>query len=133
MKGSCLCGKINYEITSEILGINYCHCRKCQKASGTAFATSAAVSANEFKIVSGQEYLNSFQSSEDKSRFFCRHCGSPIYSSRKNSSTLYIRLGTLNDDPIKRPEVHIFTNEKPCWHDITDNIPQLKEDEGLWF
>jgi len=133
MKGSCLCRKICYEITGEILGINYCHCKKCQKASGSAFATSAAVNAKEFSIVSGQENLHSFQSSKDKNRYFCNNCGSPIYSHRKNASTLYIRLGTLNDDPIKRPQVHIFTNEKPCWHNITDQIPQLTKDEGLWF
>ena len=133
MKGSCLCGKIIYEITDNFLGINYCHCKECQKASGTAFATSAAVKTDYFKITSGETNLQAYQSSKDKNRYFCNHCGSPIYSYRKNADTVYVRLGTLDNDPVKRPEVHIFTKEKACWHEITDDITQLEEDEDLWF
>ncbi len=133
MKGCCLCGKIRYEISGKILGINYCHCKECQKASGTAFATSAAINTDEFRIISGKDYLKSFQSSKDKHRYFCSQCGSPIYSHRNAASKLYIRLGTLDNDPVKRPEVHIYTKEKACWYEIRDGIPQLEKDEGLWF
>ncbi len=133
MKGGCLCGKISYRISGNIVGINYCHCKQCQKASGSAFATSAAVNIDEFKITTGKNYLKAYQSSEGKDRYFCSHCGSPIYSHRRHANTVYIRLGTLDDDPVKRPEVHIFTTEKAGWHKITDNITQLNEDEELWF
>ena len=133
MKGSCLCGNVIYRIDGEIIGINYCHCKKCQKASGSAFATSAAIKAEGFNLISGNEYLAYFESSKNKKRYFCQNCGSPIYSQRKAESTIYLRLGTLDDDPIKRPEVHLYTKEKACWHEITDGATKLKEDEGLWF
>ncbi len=133
LRGSCLCTKIAYQISGDIIGINYCHCEKCRKASGSAFATSAAVNLKDFAIINGREYLKSYPSSTNKNRYFCNHCGSPIYSEFKNLSTIYIRLGTLDDDPVKRPEVHIHTGVKACWHDITDELPQLNEDEGLQF
>lgn len=45
MNGSCLCGEIRYVTDGDIVGINYCHCVQCRKASGTAFATNAVVAA----------------------------------------------------------------------------------------
>jgi len=133
MKGSCLCGKVVYEIGSRIIGINYCHCSQCRKASGTAFGTSAAVPRESFVIVNGQADLTAYQSSSRKYRYFCRNCGSPLYSQRQDDTTVYVRLGTLDDDPAARPDVHIHVAAKAPWYEINDDIPQLEEEEGLWF
>ena len=133
MKGTCLCGSVVYVLHGEIFGINYCHCAQCRKASGTAFATSAAVKWEEFEVVQGQEYLAVYESSPGKGRYFCGRCGSPIYSRRKDASTIYIRLGTLDGNPKARPDVHIHVASKAPWYEIRDDLPQLDEEEGLWF
>lgn len=133
MKGSCLCGEVVYTIHSQILGINFCHCTQCRKASGSAFGTSAAVKREGFEISRGHEHLAAYESSPGKNRFFCKHCGSPLFSKREGAATLYVRLGTLDDDPIARPDVHIHVASKAPWYKINDEIPQLDEQEGLWF
>ena len=133
MKGSCLCGSVAYELLGDILGVNYCHCAQCRKASGTAFATSAAVRQKNFKIVKGHEHVTAYESSPGKKRYFCECCGSPLYSRREGASTIYIRLGTLDDDPIVRPNVHIHVASKAPWYEIKDDLPQLDAEEGLWF
>lgn len=133
MKGSCLCGKVAYAIRGRIIGINYCHCSQCQKASGTAFGTSAAVARESFVMLKGHAQLGAFESSPGKNRYFCINCGSPIYSERQGATTLYVRLGTLDDDPVARPDVHIHVASKASWYEIKDEIPQLEEEEGLWF
>ncbi|MDJ0958619.1 MAG: GFA family protein [Arenicellales bacterium] len=133
MKGTCLCGKVNYVTRGDFLGINYCHCKQCRKANGTAFATSAAVREEDFEVVQGHEHLAAYESTPGKKRYFCGRCGSPIYSKREGGSTIYIRLGTLDDDPIVRPEVHIHVASKASWYEIKDNLPQLDAEEGLWF
>ena len=133
MKGTCLCGNVVYEICGDIFGINYCHCLQCRKASGTAFATSAAVKQQHFKVAEGHEHLVAYESSPGKQRYFCRRCGSPIYSKRDDTTTIYIRLGTLDDDPVARPDVHIHVASKAPWFEIKDEIPQLDAEEGLWF
>ena len=133
MKGTCLCGSVVYEIRGDILGINYCHCLQCRKASGTAFATSAAVKQQDFEVAEGHEHLAAYESSPGKRRYFCRRCGSPLYSKRDGTTTIYIRLGTLDDDPVATPDVHIHVASKAPWYEIKDEIPQLDAEEGLWF
>lgn len=133
MKGSCLCKKVTYEIRGDIIGINYCHCRQCRKASGSAFGTSAAVSREALHILRGLDHLAAYESTAGKKRYFCRACGSPLYSARDGASRVYIRLGTLDSDPGVLPDVHIHVSSKASWYEITDNLPQLGEEEGLWF
>ncbi|MEE7625565.1 hypothetical protein V3O24_05270 [Methylobacter sp. Wu8] len=43
MKGSCLCGAIEYEIDSIDMPVAHCHCRTCQKAHAAPFASTAAM------------------------------------------------------------------------------------------
>lgn len=133
MRGSCLCGAVRYELASGILGTNYCHCRQCRKASGTAFATNAAVERQALRIVQGEDNLRAFESSPHKHRYFCSTCGSPIYShSNQTPERVYARIGTLDDEWVT-PDVHIHVASKAPWYEIHDDLPQHREEEGLWF
>ena len=91
MRGSCLCGEIRYEIRGPLLGINYCHCRQCRKASGSAFAANAGVATKHFELTSGLDSLASYESSPGKKRYFCAKCGSPIYSQYASTSGTGLR------------------------------------------
>ncbi len=53
-RGSCLCDGIHYEIHGDIGEIIQCHCQRCRKANGTAYATNAPISSAAFKIVQGE-------------------------------------------------------------------------------
>ena len=124
-KGSCLCGKVRFEITSEIKDIVFCHCSNCRKAQGSAFATNANVSKDGFRFVSGEDDLTSYQSSPQRVKYFCKHCGSPIIS--KNSSQpdiVRIRLGSIEGDIKEKPKAHIFVGSKANWEVINDNLPK---------
>jgi len=97
----------------------------CRKAHGTAFATYGRVEAGEFVVTSGQDDFVSYQSPPDLIRTFCKHCGSTlqfIYTDR--SGSLWLALGTLDDDPGIQAAQHIFVGSKAPWLDITDNFPQ---------
>ncbi len=134
MEGSCLCGGIRYSIRGDIAGINYCHCVQCRKASGTAFATNAAVATADFNISQGIDRLASFESSPGKNRYFCSRCGSPIYSQFDDKpDVVYVRIGTIDDDAGLRPDIHIHVASKAPWYEIFDSLPQLQEEEGLTF
>ena len=134
MRGSCLCGSIRYEITGAIAGINYCHCVQCRKASGTAFATNAAVESVDFDLTQGRERLAHFESSPGKKRHFCSGCGSPIYSQYDDRmEVVYVRIGTIDDDSELSPDVHIYVASKAPWYEIRDDLPQLQAEEGLAF
>lgn len=55
MKGSCLCGAIEYEIDSIDMPVAHCHCRTCQKAHATAFASTAGIMREHFRWLRGEE------------------------------------------------------------------------------
>lgn len=126
--GSCLCGGVKFQIAGRIGPVVYCHCRQCQKAQGTAFATTAPVRAQYFELLSGRELIREYESSPGKYRAFCSVCGSPIYSRRPADPDTYrIRLGTLDGDPGRRPVSHVWTSSKAPWFEIADALPQFEE------
>ncbi len=127
-KGSCLCRSVQYEITGEIGDFGYCHCRSCQKASGSAHAANAPVQRAQFTLLTGGESLREYESSPGKLRAFCSGCGSPIYAYlRASADTIRIRLGSLDTPFSKQPRTHTWVSDKPPWAPIADSLPQFPE------
>lgn len=123
--GSCLCGAIHYQIDGEIGNIIQCHCRKCRKANGTAFATNAPVAKSAFKFTQGEQFLKKFKSGETTERCFCRECGSPIMSIKAQNPEFYrLRIGTLDTPLEQKPTQHFFAGSKAEWDKIYDDLPQ---------
>lgn len=125
--GSCLCGQVRFEITGEIQEIIYCHCSQCRKAQGSAFASNGNVDAKEFRFISGEDELTGYESSPGQTKYFCKHCGSPIIS--KNDSVqnnVRVRLGVIETDISERPMAHIFVTSKANWEDIDGDLPQYE-------
>ena len=124
-KGSCLCGRVEYRYDGEIEEISMCHCSQCQKAQGTAFVAVAPVQAEQFQIVSGQEFLKEFRASPNKARVFCGECGSPLYSTKDDLPQIKrLRLGTL-ETPVKTSkQYHAFVAQKASWYEIEDDFAQ---------
>ena len=126
--GSRLCGGLRYEIHGEIGDIVQCHCQKCRKANGTAFASNAPIQKADFKIVQGEHLLKKFQSSETTQRCFCADCGSPIISIKAETPDLYrLRIGSLDTPLQQKPTQHIFAASKAEWDSICDGLPQYDE------
>ena len=55
IRGSCLCGKIRYEIQGGVGAVSHCHCSRCRKAHGAAFGSYARVNRKEFTLLTGAE------------------------------------------------------------------------------
>ncbi len=129
-KGSCFCGKVKFEITSNIKNIVFCHCSQCRKLQGTAYATNGVVNKEHFKIVSGEQELTAHKLSEIQTRYFCKHCGSPIKSENtKIPGVVRVRLGTIDDEILDKPQAHIFVASKANWDTICDGVPQYDDYE----
>ena len=126
--GSCLCGGIRYEIYGEIGDVIQCHCKRCRKANGTAFATNAPIQKADFKIVQGEHLLKKFASTPTTARCFCGECASPIISIKTETPETYrLRIGTLDTPLEHKPTMHIFTAYKAEWDTICDGLPQYGE------
>lgn len=129
-KGACLCGKVRFEIAGPILNIVQCHCSQCRKVQGSAFATNGFVARKDFTFISGQDELTAYKQTGTQTKFFCRHCGSPVCSENiDRPDDVRVRLGTIESDISERPEAHIFVASKANWDIICDNLPCYDEFE----
>jgi len=54
IEGGCTCGHVRYQVEAEPLIVHGCHCRGCQKNSGSAFAINALFEADRVKLISGE-------------------------------------------------------------------------------
>jgi hypothetical protein len=125
ISGRCLCEKITFEIDSNLRETAYCHCTKCRRASGSAFAVNAVFKAKAMKWLTGRKLIEEYESSPGKFRAFCRNCGSPIYARHLGQPKwLSIRLGVLDGDPGIRPSAHFNVGSKAPWFTVTDDLPQ---------
>lgn len=129
IRGSCLCGKVAYELRGAPQAMYYCHCSMCRKASGSSFATNMLVQAADFTIVSGRELLEAYESSPGEYRHFCSGCGSPIYGEAAvRPGRVTIRCGSVEGDPGVRPSCHIYAASRAPWFSITDRLSQFPEE-----
>jgi len=128
LKGSCLCNSIQYEIHGELGPTMMCHCSKCRKANGSAFAVNSAVKSEEFHFVKGKEFVSEFESTPGVFRTFCKCCGTPLFSRRPSQPELLrLRIGSLDTPVDVKPLAHIFVGSKAAWDEIHDAIPQYDE------
>ena len=128
LEGGCLCSSVRYRIKGKLGPAAFCHCKQCQRASGSAFSANASVRTRYFDLHTGKELVSEYESSPGHFRAFCTRCGSPVYSRRELEPELRrIRLGTLDSDPERRPSVHVHVSSKAPWYDILDALPQYAE------
>jgi len=126
--GSCLCGKVKYEITGGIGNIIHCHCQTCRKAHGSAFSSVASVKDSHFNLLN-KVALSCFESSKGKNRYFCPNCGTQIYAKRDGTEHIILRLGSLDSDPKTKEESHIWVSQKASWYSINNDLPEYMEFE----
>lgn len=128
LEGGCLCGGVRYRVNGKLGPTGYCHCKQCQRATGSAFAVNADVREKYFELLSGADLVREYESSPRKYRAFCSRCGSPVYSrSDDRPEVRRVRLGSLDSDPGRRPLVHVWVDSKAPWYEIHDALPQYPE------
>lgn len=124
MKGSCLCGSVNYQIEGPFKIFQYCHCSRCQKFTGSAHAANIFVSPNKFTWLSGENCVVRFEPEETKyfATCFCKQCGSSLPWLAKQGKTYVIPAGTLDEDPQIKPQQNIFWDSRACWYEETHHL-----------
>jgi hypothetical protein len=129
--GSCLCGRVTFEADHPPDSLLHCHCWMCRKQHGAAFATWAFYPADRFRLLTGADALQSYHSSENVRRTFCRECGSSLFFTSPDfpepPTSLWVAAGTFDGDLDRAPDAHIFVSCKASWYAISDGLPQSDE------
>ena len=130
VSGSCLCGRVAFQISGKIGPIGQCHCSKCRKASGTDGNAVCYTAFKNLQWVSGENEVKHWYSPGDApwSKAFCQNCGSPVPNANKDKKIYFVPAGSLDDDPgYKGYVAHIFVGSKAPWVNISDGAPQFEE------
>ncbi|MGH7803776.1 MAG: GFA family protein, partial [Candidatus Binatia bacterium] len=122
VRSSCLCGGVTWEIEGELRWMSHCHCSRCRKSHGSAFATFVA-GAPEGLRLHGAENIVRWQSSANLERPFCRRCGAKVPGSASDGM-VFLAAGNLLDDPGLKALMHIFTASQAPWYEIEDELPR---------
>jgi len=131
IKGSCLCGRVAYEINGPLTDALNCHCTICRKAHGAAFRSRATVQAKDFAWSRGENHVTWYCSSPGSYRGFCEACGTPLLTRFDQTPDVYgLPLGPLDDDPGIKPAAHCHVASKAPWFDISDGLPQYPDAYG---
>ncbi len=129
LTGRCNCGAVRFEVTAPPVGANYCHCRRCQRRTGTAASANARVEPGSFRIVSGEEQLRAWKPPDGAEKWFCGECGSALFSRHpEHPERVGVRMGAFEADPGVRPSARQFVAYAASWEPIPDDgLPRYPE------
>jgi hypothetical protein len=130
LEGGCCCGAVRYRLTDSPLIVHACHCRDCARLSGGLFTVNAWIEADAVTVTSGAPRAHRLKggSGKDHEVFFCATCGTQVWSRYHAApgSTLFVRVGTLDEPERLAPDVHIYTRSKQPWLPLPEDVPSFE-------
>lgn len=129
LRGSCLCGSVQYEISGEPQKFYHCHCQRCRKATGTGHATNMFLQPGSLKWIKGEELIRRYKVPE-AARFtnsFCSNCGGRVPRYVKETDAVILPAGSLDSEPPIRPQVRVFWGSRAEWSCDTGGLPTYSE------
>jgi hypothetical protein len=130
--GGCLCGRVRYTITGDPAFAGLCHCRNCQRYTGSSFEPVMAFPA---AAVSQEGELKTYQDTGDSGqavyRRFCPNCGSGIVAEAAVMPGMTMILaGTLDDTSVFQPAMEIYCSSAQAWVDAGDERQRFPKMPG---
>jgi hypothetical protein len=116
--GGCACGAVRYECSTSPITMVNCHCRDCQRASGSAYSPTVLVPTANFRLVRGapRYHETTVANGHVARRAFCGECGSPLFaSSSARLEMTGIRAASLDDPSWFRAERDVWTGSAQPW------------------
>ncbi len=123
--GACLCGNIQFRLDGPFQMMMHCHCSRCRKHHGSAFATFVGAPAAGFEWLRGKGQIATWAAPNGYPRYFCPTCGSVVPAPDDTGELRFVPAGNLVEDCGARPEMHIFAGSRASWYQITDSVTQF--------
>ena len=130
-EGGCTCRAIRYRLNSAPLFVHCCHCRWCQRETGSAFALNAMIEAERVELLQGQPEVvdTPSQSGRGQKIWRCPGCRIAVWSNYAGAgdAVRFVRVGTLVEPDRLPPDIHIFTASKQPWVVLPAGTPAVAE------
>ncbi|HEX3845637.1 MAG TPA: GFA family protein [Steroidobacteraceae bacterium] len=131
LEGGCACGRIRYRMETAPLIVHCCHCRWCQRETGTAFALNALIEAERVAHLASQPDIIDTPSQSGKGQRIarCPSCRVALWSHYAGAGPIirFVRVGTLDAPDALRPDIHIFTASRQPWVVLPQDVPAVPE------
>lgn len=126
--GSCLCGKVKYEVLGSFESFFLCHCKYCQKDTGSAHAANLFTTTSKLNWLAGESFVKTFKLPNTRhTKSFCSHCGSAAPSIQNDGKLIVVPAGSLDVSVGIRPSAHLFTKSRATWDDELESIQSFEE------
>jgi hypothetical protein len=130
-EGGCTCRHVRYRMRTRPLFVHCCHCRWCQRETGTAFALNAMIEADRVELLAGDvdEIDTPSASGAGQTIARCPRCRIAVWSNYSGGGdrVRFVRVGTLDDPDRLPPDIHIFTMSKQPWVVLPAGTPAVRE------
>jgi hypothetical protein len=131
IEGGCTCRAVRYRMESKPLFVHCCHCRWCQRETGTAFALNAVIESDRVTLLQGELEVIDTPSLSGKGQKIvrCAACRVAVWShyAGAGDAVRFMRVGTLDDPDRLPPDIHIFTSSKQPWVVLPPGTPAVPE------
>jgi hypothetical protein len=130
-EGGCTCRHVRYRMLREPLFVHCCHCRWCQRETGSAFALNAMIEADCVEPIGAEPetVVTPSHSGRGQKISRCPLCRVAVWSNYAGAGDAirFVRVGTLDDPEHFPPDVHIFTASKQPWVALPAGTPSFVE------
>ena len=131
LHGGCACGAVRYSLTNKPMYVHCCHCRWCQRETGTSFALNAMIEADRVELLNGEPEVIDTPSLSGKGQKIarCPDCRIALWSNYAGAgeTVRFVRVGTLDEPDRLPPDIHIFTASKQPWVVLPAGTPVFEE------
>ncbi|MDY0191640.1 MAG: GFA family protein [Desulfuromonas sp.] len=126
--GSCLCGSVQFEIEGNFDSFYLCHCKNCQKDTGSAHAANLFSESAILTWCKGKEFVKTYiLPNTQHSKSFCINCGSALPTQAENMNSIVVPAGSLDSTLNIRPNAHLFVSSKASWEHNLDSIQSFEK------
>jgi len=125
IRGRCLCGNVQFEVSGKHRWVAHCHCHSCRRNTGSAVATFVGYAEDQVAYDRGERAI--YESSPGVRRGFCADCGTPMsYESDRHPGEIHLYVSTLDEPDRFQPKLHVFYSERIAWMEIEDDLPRYE-------
>ncbi|MGH7057414.1 MAG: GFA family protein [Acetobacteraceae bacterium] len=138
VEGGCTCGAVRYRLDSAPMFVHCCHCRDCQRQTGSAFVLNALIETERIRLLKSRPEPVPVPTDSGRLHdiYRCPSCKTAVWSDYGRRPWLrFVRIGTLDDPALLAPDVHIFTRSKLPWITLPENAAAFDEFydvDALW-
>ena len=137
-EGGCACGAVRYRLTAPPMFVHCCHCRDCQRQTGSALVINALIETGRIALLAGAPVPVPVptDSGDPHDIYRCPACRTALWSDYGGRPALrFVRVGTLDQPAALSPDVHIYTRSKLPWVALPAGVPAFAEYydlQALW-